>query len=111
MIDNYDLYKDKASGFEFTTPERSIENLVKDPEPAHEGAVRFYKELGLWTDAMDRQNEKKKDLIQAYVDAYEAAIIEADAKQIKIDPENEDWINLWHSYRDKLPPLWVPALD
>ena len=111
MMENRDKYVEKTVGFQFSTPERSVANLVKDPEPAHEGAVRYYTELGLWTDAMEKQNQAKIAVIDAWVAAYASAVAEADATQVTIDPENEDWINLWHKYRDALPPIVVPPLE
>ena len=111
MLDNIDLYKDKAAGFEFSTVERTMQNIVRDPEPMHEGAVKYYKELGAWTDAMERQNQKKIEILNMYVNAYDEAITQADAKEIKVDPENADWVNLWLSYRNALPPFAPPPLE
>ena len=94
MIENHATYAEKTVGFQFTTVERTLANLVKDPEPAHEGAVRYFKELGLWTDAMEKQNNAKIAIIDAWVEGYAKAITEADDKKIKIDPENQEWIDL-----------------
>ena len=44
------------------------------------------------------------------MEAYQAAIEEADAKGINVSPENEEWLELWFSIRDTTLPALRPYL-
>ena len=37
------------------------------------------------------------------VEAYQAAMNYADEHEIDVNPENEEWLELWYSYRNGLP--------
>jgi len=49
--------------------------------------------------------EYSVDRLTKYVEAYQAAIDFADEKGIEVHPGNQEWLDLWYSYRDKLPLL------
>ena len=52
---HYDEYKDKHPIMKFWTPEQGISVFAM---PVHPGAVRYYKEKGLWTAERDKLQQK-----------------------------------------------------
>lgn len=81
LEETYDLYKD-------ATPNMFIwhvDETIPEPlgVPLHEGAIRFFREKGMWTDEYDKKNE---ELIQRYEmlrSAWEEAVAEATAQGIR----------------------------
>jgi hypothetical protein len=73
--------------------------------PLHDGTVRYLKELGMWTAEHQARQDFNVDRLTKYVEAYQAAMNYADEHEIDVTPLNEEWLELWYSYRDKLPPL------
>jgi len=55
---NYDKYKDVHPWARLWTHKKMTENLVNSVAPFHAGAVRFYKELGIWSDAAEKHQQK-----------------------------------------------------
>jgi len=70
--------------------------------PLHEGAVKYLKELGKWTSAHEARRQQNIDLMTQWETAYKAAIAEADEKGVKIDPANEEWLDIWTSHNSGL---------
>ncbi len=97
--ENYDAYKDKH----ILLPEMKIDIVKAGMEPiflpVHEGAVRYFKEKGMWTADDDARQEENMKLVTRYVEGYEAAIDMADQRKIKVDPMNEEWVQLWENYK------------
>ena len=94
----------------------TIDNLMGTAErsytPLHDGTVRYLEEIGRWTPAHEARRHQNIDLLTRWVEAYRAAIDEADEKGIQVDPENEEWIELWYSRRSELPEMKsFPGLD
>ncbi len=52
--------------------EWTIQNAVKDPSPVpfHEGAIKYFKEAGVWTPDMDKWQERQLREFQARVAAF-----------------------------------------
>lgn len=73
--------------------------------PLHEGTIRYVKELGKWNADLDALQKNNVDLITKYVQAYKAALAEADKQGIKVDPYNDKWVSLWASFKQGLPVL------
>ena len=103
--EKFDLYKDNhpiAAGM-------TIENAMTLAEsyfiPYHEGAVRYLKELGAWTPAAEARQKFNVETLDGYVNAWQAALLDADSKGIEVNPKNKEWIELWYSYKDTIPNL------
>ena len=103
LDENFERYKDK-----FRTCETMSLELFRDQVdviwiPLHEGTIRYLKEKGLWTADDDARQEANVELLTKWVNAYEAAIAEADKQGIKIAPANKEWMDLWASFKKDLP--------
>ncbi len=84
MVELFDEYKGKAPGIDGWHLDTQDFNWVV---PFHEGAVRFYKEKGLWTDAAQAHNDKLLARQKALADAWKAL----EAKGIADDAWEAAW--------------------
>ncbi|MCB1744633.1 MAG: TAXI family TRAP transporter solute-binding subunit, partial [Gammaproteobacteria bacterium] len=73
--------------------------------PTHEGAVRYLKEIGVWTDEDEAWNQKRlaraKRVQEAWEDAqagYEEWRAQEREKGNKVD-DDEAWVGYWEKYR------------
>jgi TRAP transporter TAXI family solute receptor len=111
--ENHSRYKDKHPDGGDMNIEIQRENLDLARQmnylPVHDGTIRYLKEKGKWHPADTTWNEKNKDLLARYVKAYKAAIAAADEKNIKIAPDNKDWVALWESFKKDFPFFGVVA--
>jgi hypothetical protein len=74
--------------------------------PAHPGLVKYLKEIGKWTAKNDTRQADNVALIKKWVDGYKAAMTDATAKGIPIDPTNKAWTDFWTQYsKDKSLPV------
>jgi uncharacterized protein len=107
LVENYPKYKDKHSECVDMNIEIQRENLDLARQmhylPLHDGTIRYFKEKGKWSSMDSAWDEKNKELLTRYVKAYKAAIAAADQRNIKIAPDNKDWIALWESFKKDLP--------
>ena len=100
----FDEYKDKDPAlFQMSLEELKKYHLPVALFPWHEGTITYLKEMGVWTAEDDARQEKNVALMTQWVEAYAAAIDEAHEKGMKIDPQSEEWQNLWASYNKDLP--------
>jgi TRAP-type uncharacterized transport system substrate-binding protein len=102
LDENRDVYKDAHPWCEAMTLDNLVALAQEHYEPIHDGAVRYLKEKGLWTDALEARNEYNTELLTKWVDAYQAAINMADDQGIIVKSDNADWQKLWENYRDSL---------
>ena len=102
LDENYDKYKDAHPW----CAQMTIDNLMSVAEthwaPLHNGTVRYLKEKGLWTAKHEARQQLNIDNINKWVEAYQTAIDMANEKSIEIDPENEEWMELWENYKEQL---------
>ena len=103
LDENYDKYKDAHPWCSFITIDNLMFLAETDCLPLHDGTVRYLEEIGRWTPAHEARRQQNIDLITRYVEAYRAAIDMADEKGIKIDLENEEWVELWNNCKKDLP--------
>jgi TRAP transporter TAXI family solute receptor len=104
---NFDVYKVKDKNCELMGIDLFRESLDFVFLPVHEGTIKYLKEIGKWSAKDDARQEYNLNLLTRYVTAYEAAIAEADKKQIKIDPRNKEWLELWNSVKKDIPKIEV----
>ncbi|POF27971.1 TAXI family TRAP transporter solute-binding subunit [Roseibium marinum] len=64
-------------------------------QPLHEGAIRYLKEKGIWTDTHQARQDALVKLATDRVALWQATLAEADSRGIKVSPESEDFKALW----------------
>jgi len=112
LDENYDKFKDAHPQAEFMTIDYLMTPAETSFQPLHEGTVRYLEELGRWTPAHEARRQQNIDLINTWVEAYQAAIEMADERGIAVNPENEEWLELWGSYKEDLTEFnWFLSLD
>ncbi len=112
LDENYGKFKDAHPQAEFMTIDNIMIVAETSFQPLHEGTVRYLEELGRWTSAHETRRQQNIDLIDRWEEAYHAAIGIADERGIKVTPENEEWLELWGSYKEDLPVFnWFLSLD
>ncbi|SEO70498.1 TAXI family TRAP transporter solute-binding subunit [Aquisalimonas asiatica] len=88
MHEHYDNYKDSAPGaIGWAMDRQDLENAFV---PYHDGAIRYFEEMGLWTDAAQEnqdRNLKRQDVLQEAWDRY--------VEDAPTDPEafQEGWMS------------------
>jgi hypothetical protein len=108
LDENYDRFKDGGPWAATMTMENLLDIGTHNYEPLHDGSVRYLEEKGMWTPELEAKRQNNIKLMQLWVDAYQDAINEADAKDINILPDNEEWVKFWEDYRaEKDLPLLV----
>ncbi|MEW6142896.1 MAG: TAXI family TRAP transporter solute-binding subunit [Chloroflexota bacterium] len=97
--ENYEKYRKLHPWNEYMTRDSLMQELQHTFIPCHDGLIAYLKDLKLWTPAHERRQRLNVDLISRYVAANQAAIETADRKNIKVDPKNPEWIELWENYK------------
>jgi TRAP transporter TAXI family solute receptor len=102
MNENYDTYKDADPGAIGWALEFQVFDWVV---PYHEGAVRYWKEIGVWTDEHDAHNaaliERQQVLASAWADVGERRI-----------RDQQEFLSAWHRLRAErlraagFEPIW-----
>jgi len=90
MDEAFSLYKDANA----VMPLWSITESGKPPAdaPFHEGAVKYLKEKGVWTDQDDEWNKKTIERSKKVRSAWDKVTKEAETKKIKPDDFPEFWM-------------------
>jgi hypothetical protein len=109
LDENYDRYKGSSLMCESMSLKNTKLMIEQHWCPPHEGLIKYLKEKGEWAPEYDAIVEFNVNRLNMYIDAYKAAIDEADAKGIKVDPQNEEWTKLWQNYLKDLPSLALVA--
>ncbi|MEW6142321.1 MAG: TAXI family TRAP transporter solute-binding subunit [Chloroflexota bacterium] len=101
LDENYAKYKDTYD----TNRYMSIDHVRQAMEgtfiPVHEGLIRYLKEKGLWTEALESRNQANLAALNTRVEAYKGALAEAGKKGITVDPNNEAWLDFWEKYKEE----------
>ncbi|MBU5628112.1 hypothetical protein KQI82_14460 [Oscillibacter sp. MSJ-2] len=77
--------------------------------PIAEGTIQYFKELGKWTEADDARQEYNIKVIDKYAAAYSECLDAARADGIKIDTQNQEWLDYWEEFKANkdLPPVVI----
>jgi hypothetical protein len=102
LDENYEHFKDAHPSIIDMTIETTMAIAETDFVPLHDGVAKYLQEKGIWTAAHEARRQQNIDLITRYIEAYQTAIDMADAEGIRIDPQNEEWIELWENYKKEL---------
>lgn len=97
FAEGYDAYKDNHKELPFNTLENAL-HCLELPAPYHGGAVKYFKEKGVWTDEHEKWQQNQLRLEDARQEAWKKALAEANSKKIEIDKDNEQWVDLWMGY-------------
>jgi len=100
--ENYDRFKDGHPWCADMTLDHLLELAETHYEPLHDGAVRYLEEKGLWTAELEARRQYNIEQLTRWVDAYQIAIDMADDRGIDVNPDNDEWQELWENYRDSL---------
>jgi TRAP transporter TAXI family solute receptor len=94
ILQNYDDFKDAHPGLVAWTEDR----LVKQWKvPYHDGAIKYFKELGIWTDEDQKYNDALIERGQKLQKAFDEAVTEAAEKQIKANEFSSFWLKKWET--------------
>jgi len=88
--DTYDLYKDAHPGLPGWKVEKGL--AIPPQNPYHPGAIKYYKEIGLWTAENDEWQKEGLEVQAKLKAAWEAAIEEADEKGISAKDFPDFWM-------------------
>jgi TRAP transporter TAXI family solute receptor len=92
MVELYPIYgKAQAPGIDQFDPERLILDYVM---PYHEGAVRYYKEIGKWTAAAQKNNDVMLNRQKILFSAWEEALSQAAIQKVQAADFPKFWMNL-----------------
>jgi hypothetical protein len=87
LHESYDLWKDSCPWFVNWTVERNMQAFeglsITGVLPFHKGAIRYFKEIGLWTAALESKNNEALDRVKKLKVLWKATVGEALEKEIK----------------------------
>lgn len=93
--ENYEGYKDKGNKLDTYNREAFRWTLDVAMAPVHEGALAYFKEIGLWTRADDLRQTYNTALMTRYCEVWEEALQRADREGIVVSSECDAWKRLW----------------
>jgi len=93
--ENYELYKDKGNKLYTYNRDAFRWTLDVAMAPVHDGAIKYFKEIGLWTKADDSRQAYNAKLMNRYCEAWDEAIHTADREGIVVSATSETWRRLW----------------
>lgn len=99
LDETYNLYKDGTATMRRWSLDRAGRPAID--LPFHEGAIRYLKEIGVWTDEDDAWNEKRLERMNALVEAWDSF------KDDHSDLSDEDFSAAWMERRNEI----VASLD
>ncbi|MDN3516547.1 TAXI family TRAP transporter solute-binding subunit [Aquisalimonas lutea] len=93
LDETYDMYKDATAVMSQWDLDES--GVPPADAPFHEGAIRYLREQGIWTEEHDEWNETRLERLRALQDAWQTTMDEAAGK-------SEDEFNaLWEEHRQR----------
>ncbi len=90
----HDKYKSKHPLAERMSLEQFRSYLDRSPLPVHEGTVKYLREIGAWTAADDAWNTEAAAKMDRWMEARTAAMAEARQANVKIDFQNEEYLEI-----------------
>ncbi|CUH80984.1 TAXI family TRAP transporter solute-binding subunit [Tropicibacter naphthalenivorans] len=93
LDETFDMYKDAS--VVMPNWSTSIAGTTPAGAPFHDGAVRYLKEIGVWTDKDQQWNDARIAHIEEVKAAWEAATAQADSEGVK----GADWPAYWEAWR------------
>ena len=100
--ENYELYKDRGNKLYTYNREAFRWTLDVAMAPVHRGAIRYFEEIGLWTEADYARQVYSEKLMNWYCDAWDEAIAIAERQGKVIDAASDEWLRLWADYKKEI---------
>lgn len=97
----YESYKERHASLEYWTLDTALDVFVL-PVPMHSGAIRYFKDQGLWTDEMQEWQDRQLDLEDKRIEAWYTALNDAAAQGIEVAIDNPEWQALWKGYLSEI---------
>lgn len=92
MVETFDLYKDAVAGMEQWEVNLSGHNPAD--APFHEGAIKYLKEIGVWTEEDQKLNDEKLLHLQKVKKAWNEFLVEAKQKNLKGEEFRNEWMKI-----------------
>jgi TRAP transporter TAXI family solute receptor len=112
LWEGYDTYKELHPSLKYATREIAIDykSLIA---PYHEGAVKFFKEVGVWTSDMEKWQQGQLALQPKLKAAWEEGLKAAAAKKLKLtDPKWNDPVNgMWVTMLRERNLIAIPKVE
>jgi len=99
--EGYDGYKDSHDQL-ITWTEAAAVDCLSIPVPYHEGSIKYFKEIGIWTPEHEAWQKEQLRLEQAREDLWKKALAEAKEKGIATVRDNDEWQKFWKDYLGRL---------
>jgi TRAP transporter TAXI family solute receptor len=105
MGEQYNTYKDKYKTLADASLKAQRKWLDVCPLPYHPGAIKYLKEIGVWTQKDDIWNAEALQLAERYQKAWQVALKRAKEQGIKVSIANPKWLALWKEVKSQIPPF------
>lgn len=94
LDENYPRFKD-AHPWNLTCTREILQDELKHTFiPLHEGTIRYLRELGEWTEQLERRQRRNLDLLDRYLEVDREALALAAQKDITVADDSPDWREL-----------------
>ncbi|AFT70748.1 hypothetical protein B5T_02475 [Alloalcanivorax dieselolei B5] len=100
--ESYDDYKSNHPMAARMSLEQFRAYLDRTPLPIHEGTVKYLREIGAWSEEDDVWNEQAKAKMDHWVQARQAALQEANKNGVKVDFENQAFLDIQDKHTQDL---------
>ena len=89
--ETYDMYKDATA----VMPRWNLEDAGTPAidAPFHDGAIRYLKEKGIWTEEHQAWNDERLERLNVLLEAWPKAVAEGEGKS------DEEFAEIWEKYR------------
>lgn len=104
--ESYDLYKDAfPSMIAWNLPKYGLK--TRRLYPWHEGSIKYLKEVGLWTEKLQRNQEALVERHEALGELWDDAVDEATEKKMS----NVEFVKFWLEKREEKFPTWYEPVE
>lgn len=102
IAESYDAYKDIAMPMAWW----KVEDCVKMPivAPYHPGAIKYFKEIGIWTDQLEKNQQELLDRQAKLRKLWDDTVAEATDQGVKAKEFSEFWLK---KRAQEFPSYWV----
>jgi TRAP transporter TAXI family solute receptor len=102
LWENYDKYQDISPTLKYHHLDTVMTMVETSFVPAHDGLIRYLKEIGKWTPAHQARQDANVELMTRYENAFQNAMKMAAEQKIEVDTTNDAWVELWENFKKSL---------